>query len=98
MLSVEAYGAYSVAQLGFGDYVQSAQYLARMLSEAEQIGINIDGFPLMIGLIAINLLLEGELELSAQCLGYLDHRPKGLTGWKDKIRLCRKFRPSLPNA
>jgi hypothetical protein len=87
MLSAEAYGAYSLAHFGLGDYGQSAQNLARLLSEAERMGINMDGFLFILALIAFNLYKAGEMDLAAQCLGYLGHLPKGLTGWKDKIRL-----------
>jgi hypothetical protein len=69
MLSAQAYGAYSLAYFGLGDYGQSAQYLAHMLSEVRRIGINTDGFPYIIALMAINLFQEGEVDLAAQCLG-----------------------------
>jgi predicted ATPase/class 3 adenylate cyclase len=95
MLAVEAYLTYSLAHFGLGDYGQSAQYLAHLLSEAEHIGINIDGFPLILALIALNFYQAGEAHLAAQCLGYLDHLPKGLTGWKDNWKYLRTFRDDL---
>jgi len=35
------------------------------------------------------------LDLSAQCLGYLDHLPKGLTGWSDRWHFLPRLRTDL---
>jgi predicted ATPase len=95
MLSVQAYSTYALVYNGLGDYDQSAHYLVLVLEEMARIGASFAGFPLLIPLIALILFLQDELDLSAQCLGYLDHLPKGLTGWSDQWHFLPGLRKDL---
>lgn len=95
MLTVQAYSAYALVYTGFEDYDQSAKYLALMIEEMVRMGIGFDGFQLAIPLIAIILFQQGELDLSARCLGYYDNLPKGLSGWVEQWPILARLRQDL---
>ncbi|HEX6303630.1 MAG TPA: adenylate/guanylate cyclase domain-containing protein [Anaerolineales bacterium] len=95
MLTVQAYGAYALVYTGLGDHNQSAKYLALMIEEMARMGIGFDGFQLAIPLIAIILFQQGDLDLSAQCLGYYDHLPKGLSAWVEQWPVLVHLRQDL---
>lgn len=95
MLTVQAYGAYALVYTGLEDYDQSAKYVALMIEEMARMGIGFDGFQLAIPLIAIILFQQGDLDLSARCLGYYDNLPKGLSGWVEQWPILARLRQDL---